>query len=330
MRVAVVGTGAVGGTIAALLARAGHDVEVTARGPHLAAIQDHGLVLGGAWGDYTARVAAGRKLVRIPELAFVTTKANDAEAAIRDNAGLLAGVPVVVVQNGLRGIETAQRVLRSSDVIGGLAMFAASYLSPGHVEVTTDGKIYLGDAATTPSMATLYAAEVLGEVLPVVATTNFVGAQWTKLVVNQINALPAITGLSAQEVIGTRLLRRLMTRSMREAVRVGIAENIRFAALQGLSNTLLRVFAWLPISLGQLLPLAMNRRMGRVPNPGSTLQSIRRGQLTEIDYLNGAIVTAGERLGVPTPVNRKLTELVHAVEASGKFVEPRTISERVG
>ena len=326
----MVGTGAVGGTIAALLARAGHDVEVTARGPHLAAIQDHGLILGGAWGDYTAHVDAGRKLARIPELAFVTTKANDAEAAIRDNAGLLAGVPVVVVQNGLRGIETAQRVLPSSDVVGGLAMFAASYLSPGHVEVTTDGNIYLGDAATTPSMATLYAAEVLGEVLPVAATTNFVGAQWTKLIVNQINALPAITGLSAQEVIRSRPLRRLMTRSMREAVRVGIAENVHFAALQGLSNSLLRVFSWLPISLGQLLPLAINRRLGPVPNPGSTLQSIRRGQLTEIDYLNGTIVAAGERLGVPTPVNRKLTELVHAVEASGRFVEPKAVGERVG
>ena len=179
-------------------------------------------------------------------------------------------------------------------------------------------------------MATLYAAEVLGEVLPVVATTNFVGAQWTKLIVNQINALPAITGLSAQEVIRSRPLRRLMTRSMREAVRVGIAEDVRFAALQGLSNSLLRVFSWLPISLGQLLPLAINRRLGPVPNPGSTLQSIRRGQLTEIDYLNGAIVAAGERLDVPTPVNRKLTELVHAVEASGKFVEPQAVGERVG
>ena len=330
MRVAVIGAGAVGGTIAALLARGGHVVEVTARGPHLAAITENGLTLSGAWGDYTAQVDAGQRLTHIPELALVTTKAGDAEAAIRDNARLLAGVPIVVVQNGLRGIETAERVLHTSDVVGGLAMFAASYLSPGHVEVTTDGKIYLGNAATTPTMSTLYAAEVLGAVLPVAATTNFAGAQWTKLVVNQINALPAITGLSAQEVISCRPLRRVMTRSMREAVRVGIAANVRFAKLQGLSNSLLRVFSWLPISIGQLLPLAMSRRMGQIPNPGSTLQSIRRRQLTEIDYLNGAVVAAGERFGVPTPVNAHLTSLVHDVEHSGVFVEPEAVDSRVG
>ena len=69
--------------------------------------------------------------------------------------------------------------------------------------------------------------------------------------------------------------------------------------------------------------------MGSRPNPGSTLQSIRRGQPTEIDYLNGAVVQRGAALGVPTPVNMELVKLVHEVEQSGEFVPAATVIERM-
>src|SRR5688572_14277668 len=78
MRIGVVGAGAVGGAIAALLARGGHDVEVTARGEHLEAMRRGGLELRGAWGDFTAEVTANDVLTRAPELAIVATKAQDA------------------------------------------------------------------------------------------------------------------------------------------------------------------------------------------------------------------------------------------------------------
>src|SRR5690606_20752458 len=123
-------------------------------------------------------------------------------------------------------------------------------------------------------------------VMPAIATSNFVGCQWSKLVVNQVNAMPAITGASAQETIGHPRLRRIITASMREAVRVGLDSGIRFGRLQGLSHGLLRAFAAAPAPLAQALPRLMARRMGATPNPGSTLQSLRRGRVTEIDHLN--------------------------------------------
>lgn len=326
MRVAVIGAGAVGGTIAALLARAGHDVEVTARGDNLAAITADGIRLSGAWGDYTASVAAGTTLSRAPALAVVATKALDAETAMRENAEWLSGIPVVVVQNGMRSLETARRVLPRSDIIGGLALYAASYLAPGVVAVTTPGSTYLGNDG--PGLEVHYAASVLGAVMPVTQTANFAGAQWTKLIVNQINALPAITGLSAQATIGDGRLRRILTRSMKEAVTAGVASRVRFARLQGLSNGVLRLFRVLPVAVGQLLPLVMKWRIGPTPNPGSTLQSIRRGQKTEIDYLNGAVVDAGARVLVPTPVNAALVAMVHEVESSGEFLTPDAVVAR--
>lgn len=321
----MIGAGAIGGTIAALLARDGHTVQVTARGEQLAAIIAGGLRLTGVLGDYTASVEAVEALTVGPDLAFVTTKAQDAEAALRANAPLLVGIPVVVVQNGLRSISNAQRAAPRSHIIGGLALYATSYLSPGEVSVTTDGPTYLGGEL----LPTLYASRVLGAVMPVTVTGNFEGAQWTKLVVNHINALPAITGLSAQAVVSNRGLRLIMTESMREAVRVGMANDVVFEKVQGLSSTVLKLLVALPVAIGQLLPLLMKLRMGRRPNPGSTLQSIRRGQLTEIDYLNGAIVDIGRTVGVPTPVSEKLVAMVHEVEKTGAFLAPNAVIDRV-
>lgn len=326
MKIAVIGAGAVGGTIAALLSRGGHSVQVTARGEHRAAIVSDGIRLTGAWGEFTARVSAAELLTTSPNLAFVATKAQDAETAIRDNAEMLAGIPLVVVQNGLESVAAARRAAPRSDIIGALALYAASFLSPGEISVTTAGSTYLGG----PLLPTLSASRVLGAVMPVTVTSNFEGAQWTKLVVNQVNALPAITGVSVQEVISNHSLRLLMTESIREAIRVGQASGIEFEKVQGLSPLLLWLVGRAPVAVGQLLPLLMKARMGSRPNPGSTLQSIRRGQPTEIDYLNGAVVARGFLLGVPTPASERIVELVHEVESTGAFIPVDDVIARVG
>lgn len=326
MRVGVIGAGAIGGSIAALLSRAGHDVEVTARGDHLAAIRERGIALTGGWGDFTARVTANETLTRAPELTILATKAQDAVAAIEQNQGWLSG-PLVVVQNGLDGAQSAREAATGCDIIGALASYATSYLSPGTITVTTPGTMSLG-ADGENDVPALFAARVLGEVIPTTVVQNFVGAQWTKLIINQVNALPAITGLSVQEVVADPVLRRVMTASMREAVRVGLRSGVRFATLQGLGHAGLVLFAAAPLWAAQLLPRLMSARIGAVPNPGSTLQSIRRGQATEIDYLNGAVVRAARQSGREAPVNELLVALVHEVELSGRFLSSPEVADR--
>jgi 2-dehydropantoate 2-reductase len=69
--------------------------------------------------------------------------------------------------------------------------------------------------------------------------------------------------------------------------------------------------------------------MGDVPNPASTLQSIRRGQLTEIDSLNGAVVRIARENGRRAPINAALVDLVHEVERTGVFVAPADVAGRV-
>lgn len=320
MRIGIIGAGALGGTFAALLQRAGHDVEVTARGAGLAAIREGGIRLSGGYGDVHARVEASERLTRRPDLLLVCTKAQDAAAALGDHADLVDGVPVVVVQNGLDGVETAARLLPRSSCMGVLSIIAANYTEPGVVRVTTTAASYLGRGDGEPDDECVRTAALLSDAAPVVAVANFRGAQWTKLVVNMVNAVPAIVGRPVQDVIADRRLRRVVTASMRETVRTAIARGIRFGSLQGLANGRLRWFARMPLAIGQVLPRLMGLRMGRVPNLGSTQQSVRRGQPTEVDFLNGAVVREAAAAGLDAPVNAALVALVHEVERTGAFL----------
>jgi 2-dehydropantoate 2-reductase len=326
MRIAVLGAGAVGGTLAALLARAGHEVEVTARGENLDAIRADGIRLTGGYGEYTARVGTG---VTSPELAILATKAQDAAGALRADAAVLDGVPLVVVQNGLGGLRAAHEVLPHSALIGGLALMAASYVSPGVVTVTGGNPLILGagPGCDPPTLAKV--AGVLQGAIEIEVTPDIEGAQWTKLLINHVNALPAITGLSVQQVIAHPGLLRAMTASMRETVRIARELGVRFDTVQGVSGRILNLIGVAPLWLGSAFPRLLGRRMGEVPNPGSTLQSIRRGRLTEIDFLNGAVVAAAAAAGLDAPVNARIVELVHEVERTGRFLAPADVVGRV-
>ncbi|HZK59164.1 MAG TPA: ketopantoate reductase family protein [Cryobacterium sp.] len=328
MRIAVIGAGALGGTFATLLAGAGHEVTVTARGGGLAAIRSGGIRLSGGFGDAFARPLALERLVETPDLTLVCTKAQDAESALAENAAVIEGSAVIVVQNGLDGVRTAARLLPRSDCFGALSIIAANYTEPGHVTVTTAAPTYLGRGDGPADAATRHWQAVLAGAVPTFAIDNFVGAQWTKLVVNMLNALPAITGLSVQAVVDHAGLRTVMTASMREAVRVGLARGVHFGSLQALGHRRLAAFSRLPLWAGQLLPLMMRVRMGTVPNLGSTQQSLRRGQPTEIDFLNGAIVREAGIARVPAPVNALLTALVNEVEAAGTSLSPGDVIAR--
>ncbi|SEN35070.1 ketopantoate reductase [Cryobacterium luteum] len=324
----MIGAGALGSTFACLLAAQGHDLVVTMRAGALSAVRSDGIQLSGGFGDLLAHPLAVDRLSKPCDLALICTKAQDAAAAIAENAAVLDGTPVIVVQNGLDGVTTAERLLPRSECFGLITIIAAHYEGPGRVRVTTVAPSYLGRGDGEVDAQTQRWQAVLAAATPTVALDNFVGAQWTKLVVNMLNALPAITGLSVQAVIGEAGLRRLVTRSMRETVRVALATGVRFGALQGLSHRRLHLFALAPVWAGQLLPRSMRARMGTVPNQGSTLQSLARGQRTEIDFLNGAVVRAANAAGLAAPMNTLLTELVHEVEQRGRFLAPAEVLAR--
>jgi 2-dehydropantoate 2-reductase len=327
MKVGVIGAGAIGGTLAALLDRAGHSVEVAVRGERLAAIRARGLRLTGRWGEHRAPVAAGERLASVPDLALLCVKAQDEGEALGANEAALAGVPLVVVQNGLDGAAGARA--HTGPVIGAIAFFSADCPVPGESRVLVPGPLYLGSGTEPPSAEAADAARALSTGIPCRAVANFAGCQWTKLVVNQINAMPAITGLSVQETLADPALRRIVLASMREALRTGRREGIAFGSLDGMPSLALGLLRSAPAPVGSALLRLMGRRLGREPVLGSTLQSVQRGLPTEIDHLNGAIVDRARALGANAPVNAAMTELVHEVERDHRFRTPHEVARGI-
>ena len=295
----------------------------------LEAVRREGLGLTGGWGEHVARVAAAETLTGRPELALLTVKAQDADAAARANAAALAGVPVVVVQNGLGGPRVLHDALPDSPLIGAASLIAAQFVTPGTVTVTGPNVTVL--AADTASAAELRgAAGVLRRVAPVSIASDLVGLQWSKLVVNQLNAAAAVTGLPAQSALASPTLRAAIAAAMRETVLVARAAGVALSGLPGLTPGVVAMIRLAPPAVtGRFVTDRMVAGMGGVPNLGSTLQSIERGRPTEVDFLSGAVVAEGERFGVRTPINRRIVALVHEAAASHVFLLPDEAARRL-
>lgn len=332
MRIAVIGAGAVGGLIAALTARAGHEVLVTARGEHAAAIASAGLRVDGGWGEWVAAVELVESIPSPPldllalDLLILATKAHDSAAALAPWAAH-DGAPVLVLQNGLGGEEAVRDALPHSPVAIGLALFAVSLAGPGRIAVTGPNGLTLGgDPAAVAVAEPLLRAALPAEL---VIADDIHGAQFTKLLVNQVNALPAITGLSVQQTVADPALRAVLARGMVETVAVGDAVGVRWGRIGAVdAEAVSRIRTGGTAAAGELAQL-LAAGMGDVPNPASMLQSIRRGRTTEVDAINGAVVALGAQHGVPTPVNAALVTLVHGVERSGEHLAPAEVAASI-
>jgi 2-dehydropantoate 2-reductase len=321
MRIAVIGAGAVGSVLGALLSRAGHDLVLVGRNPHVAAIRAEGLQVDGCLGTFAAHVAAVETLDTRPELALLAVKTQDVCAAVEQNLAFLAGVPLVTLQNGVRSDDFVVTLLPREQILSGVVQLHATYLTPGHATLLYRGSILLGRAFGPRDKQTEEIAQLLNQAVPTRVSDHIRGARWLKLLVNLNNALPALTGRSMHQVYADPFLLQLAVSLMREGLRVVDQAGIRLESLSDVSVGLFRLMRWLPMPLAARLTAAKLRQM-QTPWPllGSTLQSVRRGKQTEIEYLNGEIVRLGVQVGVPTPLNAMAVELTHRVEQTGHFL----------
>src|SRR4029453_3524089 len=329
MRVAVIGAGAIGSVVGGLLARAHEDVTLIGRRPHVDAVNRNGLRIDGALGTIQVRLRAAETLDFRPDLALLTVKTQGVAATARAVSPYVVGVPVVTMQNGVRSDELVADVLGREDVLSCVVLFGATFLEPGRVTYSPQGKLVLGAPFGPIEERTRTVAAVLNKAVPTHLTANTAGAHWTKLIINENNALPAVTGLSIQDVNRQPALRSLSVLMMREAVATIAAADIKLVSLPGVPAAALRGMLRLPLPAASRLLRLLSLSLGETPALGSTLQSVRRGEATEIDYLKGEGGALGKKNGTPTPLNRVGVKLVHEVEATGTFLTTEEVTAAV-
>lgn len=331
MRIAVIGAGAVGSALGSLLWRAGEEVVLVGRAAHIAAIRAAGLSVEGVLGGFNATPHAEERLSATPELALLTVKTQDIVAALRANRAMLQDVPIVVLQNGLRGEELAASVVPQAQLVSGVVVLHAQYLVAGHVVLMQSEGLLVGRLSGENDALVGRVRAVLDKAVPTAVTSNIRGARWTKLIVNLNNVLPALCDASFKQVYQDRFLRRLAVGLMREGLAVAQRSGIRLESLPGTSVPLVRLVACLPDALAGAI--AARKAAGietRWPLKGSTWQSVAREKPTEIEYLNGEIVRLGRELGVATPLNERVVALMQRVARERRHLDAREIEQAFG
>jgi 2-dehydropantoate 2-reductase len=329
--IAILGAGAIGSTLGALLIRAGQPVTLIGRPEHVKAIRRHGLHVDGAFGEFSVQVPAAPALDFQPEIAFLTVKTQDVTTAVLANQKFLANALVVTFQNGLRSHELVAGLFSIAQIVSSVVILSASYLSPGTVSVLYPGALVVGRPSAPVDSEVKRVAAILRQAVPTRVSSNILGAHWLKLIINLNNALPALTNLSLAQVYADPYLRRLAVALMREGLHTAQRAGVRLESLPETPAVLIRLLGYLPPGLaGRMLALSARRVERLGPLYGSTHQSLQRGRATEIDYLNGEVVRLSEQLKVAAPLNAGVVRLVHQVEQTGEFYNVDALHQALG
>jgi len=253
-----------------------------------------------------------------PGIVFVTVKTQDLESALASHRDGLAGSVLVMCQNGLQSDAIAAAAVGADRVVGAVVDIHATALEPGTVDLHYPGPLVLGRPAGPVDDTVRRVAAVLRGAVPVSLSHNLVGARWFKLIVNLNNALPAVLNLSMGKAFAHPGLARASVRAMREGIQVATACGVHLEGLPDVPLVTMSLIKRLPLRWAAALATLKIRQVSRRGEVlGSTLQSLRRGRETEIEYLNGEMVRRGAERGIPVPINTLLTRLVHEVGETG-------------
>jgi 2-dehydropantoate 2-reductase len=327
LHITVIGAGAIGGWVGGRLAQGGHQVTLVGRQSLADAVSANGLRLHfPVTNDTLPGNAASEVMVKNIQvvtsvadaaahgpfdLALFTVKTYDTDAAIAEMMSADLGRPAILsLQNGVRSEDALAQAFGRERVIAGTELNPISIPQAGTItlEKSRGG---IGLAPVAPGESVEHWVRIFDEsVLPTSAYADYRAMKWSKLLLNLIgNASAAILELNTVEVYADRRLFRLEVQMLREAVAVMRGLGLKPVNLPGYPVVLLAwALRWAPLFLSRPILRKMVAG-GRGQKPPSLLLELQRGRRrSEVADLNGAVVRAGEQVGLPTPVNRTLTE----------------------
>jgi 2-dehydropantoate 2-reductase len=308
MRFLVAGAGAIGAYIGARLAQAGFDVTLFARGPHLRAMQEHGVQVKSAEGDFTARprIVGALEEAGAVDVVFLGVKAHALIQLVPQLKPVLGpNTTVVSTQNGIPwwyfqgfggewdglrlervdpgGVISAAIAARS--VVGSIIYFATEISSPGVIQHIEGNRISMGEPDGTRSERIRQIAEALiasGLRCPV--TTRIRHEIWVKVLGNaSFNPVSALT-------------------------RATLAQMVRDPGVSSVIRSIMQEVEAVSQKLGMELPVSIDQRIAGAEKVGehktSMLQDLEAGRPMELEAIIGAVVELGERVGLPMTCTR--------------------------
>ena len=331
MRLLIWGAGAIGGTIGAYMARAGHDVTfVDNAAVHVDAINAQGLAITGPIATFTVRAPAFTpdKVSGQWETILLAVKAQDTAAATHALAPHLAPDGYVVsAQNGLNELVIAE-IVGKSRTVGSFVNFGADYMEPGVIMYGGRGAVVLGelDGARTPRVVALHSALLEFEPNSII-TPNIWGFLWGKLAYGAQLFVTALTNESIADALADPAYRALYIAIAREVMSVATAQGIAPEAFNGFNPHAFMPDADEAVALASLDDMVAHNRKSAKTHSGIWRDLAVRKRRTEADAQLGPIVSFGAASGVPTPLTAKTIELVHEIEEGQRPLQLANLDE---
>jgi 2-dehydropantoate 2-reductase len=332
----IAGAGAIGAYIGARMAQAGFDVTLFARGPHLRAMQDHGVQVKSSEGDFTGRprVAGSLEEVGPVDVVFLGVKAHGLpQLAPHLKPVLGPNTTVVSTQNGIPwwyfqgfggewdGLRLERvdpggviaSAIEADHVVGSIVYFSTEITSPGVIQHNEGNRISLGEPNGTRSKRSRQIAEALiasGLRCPV--TTRLRQEIWVKAMGNaSFNPVSALT-------------------------RATLAQMVRDPGVCTVIRNIMQEVEAVAHKLGMELPVSIDQRIAGAEKVGehktSMLQDLEAGRPMELEALVGAMVELGERVGLPMTCTRTIyhcTKLLAEINsASTQVSQPLDVAVR--
>ena len=297
MRIAIVGSGGVGGYFGGRLAAAGVDVTFLARGAHLEAMRARGLRIESPKGDlHLPRVRAENdpSMVGPVDVAFFAVKLYDTESALAMLPPLVGPDTIVVgFQNGVETIGTLTRAVGADHTAGGVSYVSAVIAEPGVIKHTAMDHLIFGmpdGSRSTQLEALLEACRPAG--FQATLSKDIIVDIWTKFVrLSVFSGMTAVTRGPIGVIVNDPDLLEMLKAAVRETLSVAHARGVKVAG--SIDEDVATAYKALP-------PQAK----------ASMLEDLERGRRIELPWLSGAVVRLGREAGVPTPIHSFITTVL--------------------
>jgi 2-dehydropantoate 2-reductase len=320
MRIAIIGTGAIGGLVGGYLKMAGQDVVLVGHKDSVEAINKKGLSISGVRGNFNIKVETYETLNSEVDLVILATKIQDVEEAVKNNLDFIKNSVILTTQNGLKADDIVAKFIPKEKIISSIVMFGATYLKPGEVVHNFEGNWIIGKLFSENEEALPKIKEALEPTFKIIIENKQMkGMKYLKIFINANNCLPAILGKSMQEVFSDTEISRISISLWKEGLDIVKKAGINLVSLPDFPVERITKLTSLPLDEAAKIYSGIMTNLSKEPLYGSILQSIKRGRPSEIDYINGEFVELAQKNGMDAPLNKKLIDMVHQVEKTKRF-----------
>lgn len=314
MRAAIYGAGSLGTILGAFITRGGGDIELINRNiKHVEALQKNGAHVTGTV-DFVQKVTVYTpdQMSGKYDVIFLMTKQQHNQEVVTFLKDYLSEDGVIVtLQNGLPEPQISE-IVGKDRVLGCTVAWGATMTEPGVSELTsapdslTFSLGYLGDK---PGNHFNEVKELLEKMGPVEVDENFIGTRWSKLLINaSFSGMSAVCGSTFGQAAKEKASRKIVQAIIKECIEVCKAGGIKIEPIQGKDVVKLLDYNN-PVKKAISFAIKKHALL-----KASMLQDIEHGKKTEVDAINGSVCAYGRKVGVPTPCNDKVVEIIHDIE----------------